>query len=56
MPTNTAIRLYDYPYTDWRMIADRVQPKWTEEQFDASWDEHIQIRVWAADLKVQERC
>lgn len=41
------VRLYDYTYTEWRLLADRNAPKdWTEDDLDASWMRHIEFPVW----------
>jgi hypothetical protein len=45
MPTDFAVRLYDYTYEDWRNLAHRNAPDWTEDEMDASWDQHIQFPV-----------
>jgi hypothetical protein len=43
--SSVAVRLYDYTYMDWRSLAHRNHPDWSEAQMDASWDEHIQFPV-----------
>jgi hypothetical protein len=50
--SSVATRLYDYTYMDWRSLAHRNNPGWTEQQFDASWDEHIQFPVRATKTEV----
>lgn len=42
-------RLYDYTYTQWKALADRNAPNWSEDQLDESWMRHIEMPVRAGN-------
>jgi len=38
-------RLNEYDKEEWRLVARQFGPDWTEEQFDAAWDEFCRLKA-----------
>jgi len=39
------VLLNEFDKEEWRIIAVRLRPEWTEEEFEDSWNEFVALRV-----------
>lgn len=40
------VRLGEYDEKEWRDIAKRLKPEWTDEQFTEAWAEFIKLKAF----------
>jgi|GEM_PF-5648329 len=39
----------EFTKAEWWLVAQSVRPDWTQEQFDAAWDEFVALKAKARD-------
>jgi hypothetical protein len=39
-----AARLDEYDKTEWRDVCRKFRPDWTDEEFDAEWEQNLALR------------
>lgn len=44
MTDQPPVRLNEFSKEEWRDVANRAQPDWTEEQFEAAWIEFVEMK------------
>lgn len=45
------MRLDEYTKDEWRSIAMKLKPEWTEQDFDQAWNEFIQMKEQMHDVR-----
>lgn len=48
LPGEDAQRLDAMTKAEWREVARRLRPDWTDEQFEAAWQEFFLLIAWHA--------
>lgn len=44
MSDSPPVRLHEFDKDEWRDVARRLRPKWTDEEFEEAWLEFVDLK------------